>query len=212
MTFPIGWHHIWHEKQPWPSYDMTLAIADLRSSFAGRYNWEQIQNCWSQLRPAICDVWKGDVSGPLIWGKGDLICGCWCFLKYVLCSSRKLGEWSNFTSKFFQMGWFNHQLVFESTCDSSDLPHYILNDTEMWMRWKFLASDMTQQKLHAVAAVERRGNKKVWLTLFFDPAPNYLCIMRDVGSQNQTHFAQKLAFTMYGLSFCTRHWLEEEST
>ena len=46
----------------------------------------------------------------------------------------------------------------------------------------------------------------------YDPPPNYLCIMRDVGSQNQLHFAQKLAFMMYGLSFCTRHWLEEEST
>ena len=188
------------------------AIADLRSSFAGRYNWDKIQNCWSQLRPAIRDVWKRWWLVVPWFEEKEIWFADVVFFKYVLCSSRKLGEWCNFTSKFFQMGWFNHQLVFESTCDSSDLPHYILNDIEMWMRWKFLASDMTQQKLHAVAAVERRGNKKVWLTLFFDPAPNYLCIMRDVGSQNQTHFAQKLAFTMYGLSFCTRHWLEEEST
>ena len=47
---------------PWPSgmtWPMTwTAIADLRSSFAGRYNWDKIQNCWSQLRPAKRDVWK----------------------------------------------------------------------------------------------------------------------------------------------------------
>ena len=30
--------------------------------------------------------------------------------KIFVCSSRKLGKWSNLTSIFFQMGWFNHQL------------------------------------------------------------------------------------------------------
>ena len=36
----------------------------------------------------------------------------WWQLRYFLCSPRKFGEdGSNLTSTFFQMGWFNHQLV-----------------------------------------------------------------------------------------------------
>ena len=39
--------------------------------------------------------------GPLLGGG----------FNYFLCSPRSLGKWSNLTSIFFQMGWFNHQLA-----------------------------------------------------------------------------------------------------
>ena len=45
----------------------------------------------------------------------------WWQLKYFLFSPRTFGKVSNLTSIFFQMGWFNHQLVIfiSSSCSDS---------------------------------------------------------------------------------------------
>ena len=50
-----------------------------------------------------------------------------CGFKYFLCSSRSLGTWSNLTSIFLKMVWFNHQLVitFQSSLLFLGLDHLL---------------------------------------------------------------------------------------
>ena len=60
---------------------------------------------WWQLKHDILMVPMGRGGGGT-----QLIIARWWFQIHFLCSSRKLGKWSNFSSIFFPMGWFNHQL------------------------------------------------------------------------------------------------------
>ena len=53
----------------------------------------------------IQEAWQQDPRAQI----EEIISYRWWFQK-IICSSRTLGEWSNFTRIFFQMGW-NHRLV-----------------------------------------------------------------------------------------------------